>query len=103
MVGRLTSTEGLKAGDVVIVAVEIRKSEGTYWWKRFACVADNSSTGKYAMQVLTLKLRPEALKDLRLIDIRKDVVTLLAESDWPEGVVAMRMKLIMQGVIKLDG
>ena len=98
----LTTTEGLKPGDVVTVSVELRdKATGNpYWWKRFAAVLPGPMTRNTAM-LITLKLRPED-RDTRHVDFRKDVVVKLPEDQWPQGVVAIRMKLIMQGVIKLD-
>lgn len=97
----LTSTEGLAPGDVVMVAVELRdKTTGNpYWWKRFCCVVDKPHNRRF-VTLLTLKMRPEE-RDLREVDVTKDVVTKLPEEQWPQGVIAMRMKLIMQRVIKL--
>lgn len=99
---RLTSAENLKPGDVCLVAVELRdKSTGQpYWWKRFVCVLD--AQRRQAI-MLTLKMQIDTEKDLRVVDFGKDVVTQLSEAEWPQGVIAMRMKWIMKGLIKVDG
>lgn len=98
---RLTSTTGLAPGDVVVVAVELRdKTTGQpYWWKRFCCVIGKPLNRRY-VTLLTLKMRPEE-RDMRDVDVTKDVVTKLPEDQWPQGVVAMRTKLIMQRIVKL--
>ena len=98
---RLTTTEGLKRGDVVVVAVELQDKQtgAPYWWKRFCTVHQQPVTRRY-VELLTLKMRPDD-RDLRTVDILQDVVTLLPEAEWPQGVVAMRMKLIAQGIVKL--
>lgn len=102
--GPLTTTEGLKPGDVCVVAVKMRDrtTGGDYWWKRFVVVAQNDTRGRH-FSALTLKMHPDKEKDRRIIDIQEtnNIVTFLPEDQWPQGVVAMRMKAIMTGLIKL--
>ena len=98
----LKTTENLKPGDVCVVAVKMRdkRSGEDYWWKRFVVVI--AVAGAHDLLTLTLKLRPEE-RDERWVELRdKDnIVTFLPEEQHPQGVVAMRMKLIMQGIVKL--
>lgn len=100
----LTTTEGLKAGDVLNVAVKLKdKSNGQdFWWRRFVAVLEVS--GRRRLVAVTLKMHPDLAKDVREISLGGDdqVVTYLPEEQYPQGVVAMRMKLIMTRVIKLD-
>lgn len=101
---RIESAYDLKPGDVVVVDVTItdRATGQDRIWRRYACVI--KTTGKHFVGVLTLKLKPEA-KDYRDIHLTRgnEVVYLMPEDKWPQGVVAMRMKLIAQGKIKLSG
>lgn len=105
----LTTTEGLRLGDVVQIAVQLtdKQTGQPYWWKRFACVTwlpglSPAGRARGHFRALTLKMRPEE-RDLRDIDLGEEnqVVTKLDEDRWPQGVVAMRMKLITQGLVKL--
>lgn len=91
------------------------KTRDTFWWKRFACVVELPRSARsriigvphrgYTFMALTLKLRPDMDKDLREVDLRDrdrpQVVTYLPEERWPQGVVAIRMKLIALGLIKI--
>ena len=102
----LSDTIGLKPGDVVLVARELKdKATGQpFWWRSFRAVLA-VSTVKH-MTVLTLKMHPDPEKDVWEIDFRDDVrqvVTKLEPCDWPIGVVSMRLKAIHQGHIKLGG
>lgn len=106
----ITDSSVLKVGDVVQIAVQLRdKATGQpFWWKRFACVgwAPRSSLvggHRTLFRALTLKMHVDMTKDYREIDLddEKQVVTLLPEDKWPQGVVAMRMKAITLGHIKL--
>lgn len=106
----LQDTTVLKLGDVVQIAVRgTDKITGErYWWKRFACVTwvpKFSPVGapRPHFQALTLKMHVDLKSDLREIDLddENQVVMLLPEHMWPQGVVAMRMKHIHLGNIKL--
>lgn len=101
---RITSAYDLKPGDVTVIDVTItdRATGQDRNWRRYACVL--RTTGKLLIVVMTLKLHPEP-KDHRTINLRSDDerVYLLPEDKWPSGVVAMRMKHIAKGVIKLSG
>ena len=108
----ITTTASLKLGDVVQIAVQLQdKSSGRpFWWRRFACVTrlpikTRALTGVNPIfEALTLKLHPDEDKDRRHIDLTDEnqVVTIVPEASWPQGVVAIRMKLIMQGKIRLE-
>ena len=98
---RLTRTEGLKPGDVLMVAVELRdRTTGQpFWWKRFACV--RSLAGRDHAELLSLKMYIDPDKDLRIVDFDRDVVTWVPPETWPQGVIAMRTKWITKGLIPL--
>lgn len=98
----LTSTLGLSAGDVCLVAVNLidRTTGNPFWWKRWTCVLEAPHNSRY-VDLLTLKMDVDIDKDVRTVDVTKDVVTRLPEARWPQGVVAMRMKWIAKGLIKL--
>lgn len=107
----LTDTTVLKLGDVVQIAVQLtdRQTGQPYWWRRFAAVVElgpisRTRRGRYFC-ALTLKLHPDIDKDRRRIDLKEEnqIVTLVPEERWPDGVVAIRMKLIAQRKIPLDG
>jgi hypothetical protein len=111
----LTDTENLKLGDVVQISVQLKDKEtgNPFWWRRFACVvklrrgARNGRTHSTMFWALTLKMHPDMERDLREIDLTEElhrqVVTTVPEDRWPQGVVAMRMKLIATGKIQLGG
>ncbi len=109
----MVSTEGLKVGDVVQIAVQLldRDTQKPFWWKRFAVVMSiprRLGRPSHRFQALTLKMHPDLDADLREVEFgtdanaRPQVVTKLPEP-WPQGVAAMHMKLLAQGIIKLEG
>lgn len=108
----LETTEDLRIGDVVQVAVQLtdKQTGQPYWWKRFACVTElPNSRARQAgrgrtFRALTLKMQIDPGKDHRVIDLTEDrqVVTKIPEDRWPQGVIAMRMKWIHRGLIPLD-
>jgi hypothetical protein len=51
--------------------------------------------------LLTLKQVVDIGKDIREVSLSEDIVTFLPEAEWPQGVVAMRMKYLAKGVIQL--
>lgn len=99
---RLEDSRDLRPGDVCLVAVELRdKNTGQpYWWKRFVCVLKPLRRNA---EMLTLKMHIDAAKDIRMVDFTQDVVTKVEPDSWPQGVIAMRMKWIAKGLIKVDG
>lgn len=102
MSDRLDDARGLRPGDVCMVAVQLRdRTTGQpYWWKRFVCVLRPMSRH---CEMLSLKMHIDPDKDVRMVDFTQDVVTKVEENDWPQGVVAMRMKWIAKGLVKVAG
>lgn len=98
MADRLLTTEPLRVGDIVQVAVELtdKVTGAPFWWRRFAAVMRKPRNRQF-VEVLTLKLKPDMVKDLREIDLAKDVVTKL--DVIPQGVAAMHVKLLALRVI----
>lgn len=115
----LSDTEGLQLGDVVQIAVQLtdKQTGQPFWWKRFACVVSlelvaqrsgfqtgpNKPIRRRQFGAVTLKLHPDPDKDWRKISLEDpaNVVTYLPPESWPQGVVAMRMKLIALGTIEI--
>lgn len=101
----LVTTEGLRPGDVVQIAVQLtdRATGSPFWWKRFACVVKVHNRRRF--DALTLRMRPDLDKDLREVDLaermEQQVVTLLPERVYPQGVSAMKMKALALGWVKL--
>ena len=99
----LTTTAGLKRGDVVQYSLQLRsRRDGEpFWHTRFAAVTDVLTAT--TVEVLTLVLAPDPRFDPRLLHLssKATVVTFLPEDRWPQGVMALRMKHIMKGAIKL--
>lgn len=102
--GPIKTTEGLKPGDVLMVAKQITPHGGgePYWWKSFRCVTVVED--KAYAELLVLKMVPDLDKDMRLVDFAAadHVITVLDIDKAPQGVVAMRMKHILKGLIVLD-
>lgn len=103
MPDRIMTFEGLKPGDVVTCAVELTdKSTGApFWWTTFRCILDVPDKGGRYCRLLSLKMNPDPDRDIREVDIQKDVVCYIPPENWPQGVIAMRMKHITKGLIKL--
>ena len=99
----LKTTEGLKPGDVVQYALELTKQGQPFWFTRFAAVVSVESAKR--LTVLTLVLHPDPKFEPRRLRLgRADVVvTFLPEEQWPQGVIATRMKHIHTGLLKIDG
>lgn len=101
---RIFTTEGLKVGDVLKCSKQL-KSRDTgedYWWTNFRVVMAPPWSPKI-FATLILKMNPDLDKDVREERIDDKFVTeFLEPEEWPQGVVAMRTKHIMTGLIKLD-
>lgn len=104
----LVTTEGLKVGDVVQIAVQLQdKMTGeAFWWKRFAVITRlpraHLRHRMHYFMALTLKMHPDLETDLREINLvtdeksRPQVVTKL-EEPYPQGVSACLMKALAMG------
>lgn len=105
-VSRIDTTEGLNAGDVVQISVKLtdKRTGDDFWWRRFAVVM-RQPVSRHLFEALTLKMHPDMDKDKRVIDTGvpadEQVVTKLAEHTWPQGVIAMRMKALTLGWVRL--
>ena len=100
--GPLQNTRGLRPGDVVQYSIKLTPRGGQpYWMTRFGAVTE-VLTGSI-VEVLTLVLHPDPRFEPRTLQLRSpDVsVTFLPPERWPHGVVAIRMRHIMTGKIKL--
>lgn len=110
----LKDTSTLTAGDVVQIAVKLQdKITGQdFWWKRFAVVVSKHvgfarpGQGHRLLRrftALTLKMHPDFDKDLREIDLSEEdvIVTKLEPERYPQGVVAMRLKALALGWVKI--
>jgi len=103
----LTSAEGLKVGDVVSISTLLKdkKTGEPFRWNRFAVVLAEPDHAQ-SFVALTLKMHVSE-RDYRVVYLTReltpssDVVCKIEEENWPQGVVAMRMKLIMQGILQL--
>lgn len=93
----------LKPGDVLIIEVPIKDRETgrEHPWKRYACVVESKPR---MIVALTLKMRPTVRDQWMILfsSDRRETIYKLDEDEWPQGVVAMRMKHIATGLIKLD-
>lgn len=98
---KIEDARQLSVGDVVRVDVTMkdRDTGKPYIWSRFACVTHVIS--RRAVEVLNLKLKPTTEKDTRIVRVGNEGIYRYAESKWPDGIVAIRMKLIHTGWIKL--
>ena len=92
---RITDGRDLKVGNVVLVATKTRKG---HWWKRFAVVIDQPSRGYVEIAYLQLDM---SQLDIRMLDLEVDVVTLVPNEQWPQGVSAMYAKALAKGWIEL--
>lgn len=106
----LKNTNSIKVGDVLLVSKQLTdKTTGQpYWWKTFRVVVSvmpvrRGGDGCFA-DLLILKMHPDLDKDLRTIDFTEEglVVQELPEDQHPQGVIAMRMKMIHKGIVKLE-
>ena len=97
----LINTDDLHPGDVVLIAVRLKDktTREPYWWRRFALVSH--VMGPRHFQSVTCKLHPGP-KDIRMEAVIANVVTKLEPHEWPQGIVSIRTKLIMTGVVSLS-
>ncbi len=102
---KIDDARNLKPGDVLVVDVTLTdKSTGQdRVWRRYACVLKIAYPYNRRFTLMTLKMHIDEAKDIREIDLRegREICYLLPEDKWPQGVIAMRMKWIAKGVIKL--
>lgn len=107
MIGDPISTfEGVAPGDVLLVSRQLRdkRTGEPFWWKSFRCVIEPNRRRHWMAMLLTLKMYPDVKKDVWEVDLRDEatVVQFVDPADWPPGVLAMRMKALATGLIKLD-
>lgn len=102
MTDPLTTTEGLRKGDVLMVAVKLvdQTTGQDYWRRRFVAVHEKPRLRTH-LRCVTLKLAIEP-KDYREVNVATDVVTRVQGDAIPQGVSAMLMKLIHTGQLRLD-
>ena len=116
---RIEDARDLKPGDVLVIDVTLtdRVTGQDRIWRRYACVLERALNlwvvpvsvaggySKYHFTAMTLKMQIDEKKDIREINLReeRERCYLLPEDKWPQGVIAMRMKWIAKGVIKLGG
>jgi hypothetical protein len=94
----------LAPGDVLMVAKKIMKPKfGTkpYWWRFFFVVTKHR---KWFVRGLVLGSANEKLKDKEIsIEFDDDedmlVVQYLPMEEWPDGLHAFRMAMVLQGLI----
>lgn len=91
----------LVPGDVLMVARRMRdkKTSKPYTWRFFMVVQEHDD-----WQVTGFVVGSERFKDTPFqiaIDDDKSVVQYLAPEEWPEGVLAFRMSMILRGVIEI--
>lgn len=109
---RVLDARELKGGDVIMVKVWLRDKEDRekiFPWRRFACVI-TTPRGRSRVPTLNLKAVLDMDRDVRDIQLDgsngpgqgSDEVYLVPEDKWPQGVVAMRMKYIALGYVKLE-
>ena len=105
----LADNTSLHVGDVIQVSTQLRdKTTGQpYWWKRFMVVTKVPRRHVGWVRALLLKLHPDLDRDFMEIGFSTDthnrlqVVTKVPEDKWPQGVIAMRMKAVTLGWVKL--
>lgn len=92
----MTDGRDAKQGDVVVVAI---KTKAGHWWKRFAVITDRTSRDFIEVAYLALDMSD---RDERVIDLEVDVVSLVPNDSWPQGVSAMYAKALAKGWIELE-
>lgn len=99
----IRTTAGISRGDVVQYSLLLRsRTTGEpFWMTRFGAVTEVLPT--LSLQVLTLVPHPDPKYEPRWLDLGSadTVVVILPEDRWPQGVLAMRMKHVLTGAIKL--
>ena len=97
----LTTTTGLKVGDVLVVAR--RKKDDSGWWTSFRVVY-KPPINRRIVPLMTLAMHPDPDRDFWDVDVTdgKNICTPLPEDQQPQGAIAMRMKHILSGLIKLE-
>lgn len=99
----LTVTDDLYAGDVVLVNKRLRdKTTGQdFWWKSFRVVMAQPVMRHY-VELMVLKMHPTE-KDYQTVRVPAEdtIVQKMPEAAWPQGVVAMRLKHLTTGLLKL--
>ncbi len=100
--GRLFSSEGLKRGDVLIVATKRYDSRAKrdYWWRRFMVVTEVPAVNHY-VEAARIELDMSEPRKFE-VDLELEVVEKVPVERWPEGVAAMVTKARMKGWIEVD-
>lgn len=90
----------LKVGDVIMVRRRIKKKgEEPFWWRHFGVVTKvTKSVGRvFFYQVLDDKPDRKPIALLVGPESKEATVWYLPEAEWPDGVHALRTKLILEG------
>lgn len=95
----------LLAGDVLMVARKIDKprfGNKPYWWRFFFVVTKHR---RWVVRGLVVGTENTSLKGKEInlefdSDDGKNVIQFLPMEEWPDGIHAFRMAMIMQGLIE---
>jgi hypothetical protein len=94
----------LNPGDVLMVAWWIAKPRNggkPYWWRFFFVVTKHK---RWQVRGLVVGAASESLKNKEIglkfdDDEQKRVIQYLPMDEWPDGIVAFRMGMVLQGLI----
>jgi hypothetical protein len=95
----------LAPGDVLMVARKIMKPKfgaKPYWWRFFFVVTKHK---KWLVYGLVVGTENENLKGKEITfefddDANKNIIQFLPMEEWPDGVHAFRMAMVLQGLIQ---
>lgn len=103
MTERVLTNEQLKVGDVVTIATKLRdkKKPGEFWWWKRFCVVTRLPRRDTSIEMARLQIDMSD-PDVRYVDLELEVVYLIPNDQWPQGVSAMYAKALAKGWVKLD-
>ena len=93
--------QGIEPGDVLLVKQELRdkKTQEPYTWRWYGVVMSLNRTR--ILRVLRIgRAEDEGYRTIDLASNRHEV-TWLDPDEWPDGVHALRMKMILTGEIDI--
>lgn len=101
---RIHKGTDLRGGDVIIIAKYLRSKSGDYYWLRqLACVTSTEECSRRLVPFIILKPNVNPDWDIGKVDVNRDHIYRIDPDKWPPGSLAMRIKYVTLGLIKIDG
>lgn len=94
----VTNTSGLGKGDVLLVEVRGSNEGKVYTWRYYGVI---TGLRRVTIEVYCIGVKEDPIRQIRLGSGRYKKIEFLDPDEWPDGVHAIRARLILDGTINI--